>query len=296
MWWHGPGVPIVSHEVDPMTVVSGKVFDLLGIPVIAGRSFTATDTAGTQPVVMVNQAFARRAWGDSSPIGSRVIITEGDVASTSTVVVGVVRDVRQQTGDEPPQPEVYRSYSQRLRDSRDMAVLLRTTGDPTAVGSAARAAVATIDAAQPVYWLYTLNDIVSQAFGAKRLAVVLLSLFASLALVLSAAGMYGVLTFAVAQQTTDIGVRIALGADRSQVTRDILAAGFRLASLGIVLGIAVSESSWRVASSWLFGVEPPHPAAVMLVSASILFAAGVASFVPARRAARIEPSVALRGV
>jgi putative ABC transport system permease protein len=278
----------------PLTLVSGSVFQLLGIPLLAGRPFAATDSSDSQPVVVVNQAFARHAWGDGNPIGSRVTVAETDQTSTACVVVGLVRDIQQTTDQRPAGPEVYRPYSQRLGDARDMAVLLQTNAEPESVGNAARAAIAAIDPTQPVYWMYSLDEIVADAFGAKRLAVILLSVFGALALVLCTAGIYGVLGFAVAQRTAEIGVRLALGAGQPEIKWEVLAAGMRLGGLGVSVGFAVAMAIRGLASGLWFGIEAPGLGMTTFVLATVLFAAALASFVPARRAARIEPATALR--
>ncbi len=217
---------------------------------------------------------------------------QGGFWNDTARVVGVIGDVRYVTLDSLPEPAVYLSYYQSTRGR--MMVFVRTTGDPLALAAAARQVTHQMNPDAPLYDLRTMDSRISDATAAMRFRALLLALFAVMALALATMGTYGVISFAVSQRTREIGVRIALGARRGDVVRLIVRQGVGVAAAGAALGLAGALISTRVLGSLLYGVEPSDPVTFIGIVAVLVGAVLIASWVPARRAARIEPTEALR--
>jgi len=270
-------------------IASGDYFDTLGIPFFAGRDFTASDDAQAPPVAIVNQALVRRYLGDDDPLGRRISMDGG---RSWIEIVGVVGDVRQKGLDHQASEEVYIPFAQR--PLIEMNLLARTEGDPRQLALPIRDAVDSIDPEQPVSNVQTLDEVRRDSLASPRLTALLLGLFAGLALVISITGLWGLLAFAVGQETREIGIRMALGAERGEVLWGVLRRALVLVAIGLVLGAFGAFGLSRFLESLLFGVEPLDLVtflAVPLVLASIALAA---AFVPARRATRVDPVTALR--
>jgi putative ABC transport system permease protein len=269
-------------------VVTPDYLRALGIPLVRGRAFTDADRETTEKVAMVNQAAARRYWGATDPVGTRVTF---DGAHWVTVV-GVVGDVRQNGLHQAAEEELYRPMAQAPITSGMLVV--RTAGDPLRMAARARTAVAALDPRVPVDRVRTLTQVRDASVAPWRLVATLLGLFAALALVIAATGVGGALAFAVGERTTEFGVRMAMGATQAQVLRHVLRQGVGLAAAGLVAGLAAAAANAHVMSELLFGVTPgdvPTYAAVALV---LLGVAAVASYLPARRATRVAPATVLR--
>ena len=284
--------------------VSPGYFRAMAIPLRLGRLFGDQDRAARLPVAIVNEAMAKRFWPTASPLG-RLIRggrryshwSPGDAAAGAPwmTVVGVVGDARQRGNVLAEiRPEFYVPLAQAAAQSRDMAILVRSVGDPAAWTAAVAREVLRLDPQQPIYEALTLSEIVARGFGPKRLAAVLLVLFASLAFLLAVSGLYAVVAQAVSLQTHDIGIRMALGAEGGHVARLFVGRGAQLIAAGVALGLAGSLALTRMLADLLFGVSASDPA--VLAGASLLLAAvaAAASYLPARRAARLDPMVALR--
>jgi predicted permease len=271
-------------------VVSDGYFATLGIPVRLGREFAASDDARTPHVVLINEAFARRYFPGERPIGRRLFAWE----SAPSTIVGVVRDVRQEGLDRDARPEVYVAAAQSSRRLYDVTYVVAATGDPLRLAGPARAAVRAVAADQPIYDVKSMQRIVDDSLGARRLTLVLLSLFAALALALSAAGTYGVVSYGVTRRTHEIGIRIALGARRATVGRMVVGDAVSLTLAGVAIGAAAAAMLTRVLQSILYGVGARDPVTFLGVGGTLVVVAVLAGLVPALRAVRVAPSQALR--
>lgn len=286
------GRPTGAGERAPFAdirVVSPDYFRVLGVPLVRGRVFLETDRDTAAPVVLVNQTLARRYWGNRDPVGDRI---SADSGKRWIPIVGVVGDVKQYGLDSAVAGEMYVPFD--ISAFRDMRVLLRTRADPLALERRLRAAVAAIDPAQPVTEVTSLAQVRRDVLASPRLTVVLLGAFAALALLVTCAGIAGVVAFTIGQRTQEIGIRMALGARRGEVLAMVLRQGLGLVAVGLALGVAGALALGRLVAGLLFGVTATDPltyAAVALVLASV---AALACLGPARRATGVDPVVALR--
>jgi putative ABC transport system permease protein len=271
-------------------IVAGDYFRALGIRVLAGRAFDERDTEHAQTVVVVNEALARRYYPDRDPIGQRVSF-EWDGMVTGEIV-GIVGDVREMGPKEEPAPAIYRPYPQMPMPQ--MTLVIRADGDPLALASATAAAVREIAPDQPVAQVQTMDRVLANTVARPRLILYVLGGFASVALLLAALGLYGIVSYSVTRRRREIGVRVALGAQRFDVLGPILREGMTLTAAGLALGVAASFASTRVMQSLLFEVEAMDPLTVAGVALFLAVTALAASYVPARRATRLDPVVALR--
>jgi putative ABC transport system permease protein len=269
--------------------VSADYFRILDVPLAKGRYFTDADTAGTPSVAIVNESFARRYWPGEICLGKRI---ESWMRKNDWLtIVGVVGDVRDRPEREPA-PKIYLSYLQAGQPS--MTLLARTAGNPELWASAIRARVAAVDDAQPLHDVATLNQLRADSFSPRRVNVLLLGAFSLLGLLLAAIGIYDLVSYSVSNATHEIGVRMALGAGRGDVLRLMVGPGVRAALMGTAAGLALAWVLTRSLRSLLFGVRPDDPATFLCVGLLLPALALVASYLPARRAAKIEPVVALR--
>jgi predicted permease len=265
-------------------------FRTLRVPLLSGRVFNDGDRLGGRKVVLVNATAAHRFWPNESPIGRAIGVGQGGF--DTAYVVGVVGDVRFQTIDSLPAADVFIPYAQSPRSGA--LAYIRTSGDPGAVAAPARRAIQEIGPDLPVYDVRTFSSRVADATAQARFSAVLLVMFAGAALVLATVGIYGVISFAVAQRTREIGIRIALGADRGAVLRLVVSQGAALVVGGLALGLIAALVTTRVLRSLLFDVTPSDPATFAAVIAMLALAALTASWIPARRAAGLQPTEALR--
>ena len=263
-------------------------FRTMGIPVLRGREITESDRDGTPLVVMVNEALARELWPGQDPIG-RSVVFEAKVAAA---VIGVIRDIHQEALDSAPSPEFYISSLQAGFHSGSLVI--HTKVDPASIAGAVRQAVWSIDPEQPVADVFTMEEILDWEVSQRRVQATLLAAFAGLAVLLAAVGLYGVLAYAVGQQLPEIGVRMALGAAPRDILGGILGRGLALAGAGLVAGVAGALALSKLLASFLFGVQPTDPSTYVAVASVLLIAAALASYLPARRAMRVDPVVALR--
>ena len=277
--------------------VSADYLPTLGVPLIDGRQFDERDGPEAPRSVIVNESLARRLWADGDPIGARLKL--GDPRSTAPwfTVIGVVGDIRQQGLDSPPAPEVYFSFDQPPTNAPFIwprHLVVRTEGDPLAVANAVRDAVWAVDPEQSVSWTRPMTELVADDLASRNTQLMLVGVFAGVALLLASVGLYGVLSYAVAQRTAEIGVRMALGAPRANVVRAIVRRALVLAILGLGLGIAGALGVSRFLASFLFGVSPTDVVTLAGVAAVILIVSVCASYIPARRAAAVDPVSVLR--
>jgi putative ABC transport system permease protein len=279
-------------------VITPGYFEALGTPLRAGRLFSDADRADTQQVIVVNEAMAKRFWPDVSPIGRRLTMGRNDRWIT---VVGIVGDIHHRGLDQLPRPEMYRPHAQfRYGDATAPAVTtmtwaMRTTADPLAAIGYARAAVKAVDASLGISDIATMDQVLADSTSDRRLNMLLFTLLGGLALALATVGVYGVVAYSVTQRTHEIGVRMAIGAKPSDVVRMVLGEGGRLAAAGVAVGSAVAIAGARLIRGLLFEISATDPLTFAGVAIGLLGVALLASYVPARRATRVDPMVALRG-
>ena len=261
-------------------------------PLVAGRFFTRADEMGKRKVVLLNEAAAKRFWPGQSAIGKPVSVGQGGFSDDTAYVVGVVGDVRYGTLDSMPKPDAYLSYYQSPRGR--MMVFLRAAGDPAALTTAARGVIRDLAPGVPVYDVMTMRQRVDTAAEAARFRAVLLTIFATMALVLATIGTYGVIAYGVAQRTREIGIRVALGAQAGDVVGLVVRQGMVLALIGGLIGVGVALASARVLESLLYEVRSSDPVTFVGIVVVLALAVLLASWLPARRAARVQPLEALR--
>lgn len=268
-------------------------FDTMGIPRVRGRDFNDRDTADTTLTVIVSQKMAEHFWPGQDPLGKR--LKSGATTSDSPwrEVVGVVKDVRQNDFLAPPKMQMYMSYRQ-LKFLAPNALVVRTSVDPMSIAAAVRSAVWASDKDQPVSNIDTMEHIAAGAVARERFSTMLLGVFAGLALLLAAVGIYGVISYSVAQRRREIGIRMALGAQRGDVLKMMVAHGLKLIVAGVVIGLFAAFMLTRLMASLLFGVSATDPMTFISTSALLLFIAVLASYIPALRATKVDPMVALR--
>jgi len=280
-----------SSEPVVFTSTSADYFRALHIPLLAGRFFNDDrDRTGTPRVAIINQSLARALFKDRDPVGHR--IKTGDESDAWVTVVGVVADIRHRSLDSRIWAELFRPYTQV--PSFWMSIVIRTSGDPLALAPALRKAVQSIDRNQPVFNVESLDQRMSSSLGERRQRAYLLGAFAFVALLIALIGVYGVMAYSVTRRTREIGVRLALGAEKQAVLRMILGQASRMALTGVVLGLMAAVALTRVLSSFLYGVTATDIPTFAAVCGLLMAAVCLASLVPARRAAKVDPIVALR--
>jgi predicted permease len=275
------------------TIISPGYLSSVGTPVLRGRDFLESDTADSLPVALVNVAMEKKYWPEQGALGKQV--GPGSTRFPLLTIVGVVPDVRHISLREETVPEMYVVYTQKQWPSMlNLHVALRTKADPVSMIASAREAIHSVDADLPLAKVSTLATLVDDSLSQPRFAMLLLASFGLLALVLASIGMYGVISYSVAQRTQELGIRMALGADRSHIFGMVLGQGVRLAGLGIAIGLLAALGITRVMAAFLFGVQPADPLTFGAVSTLLVATALLACYLPARRATRIDPIVALR--
>jgi putative ABC transport system permease protein len=289
-----PGRPIPDDARQPTSRwerVTPGYFETLGIPLKVGRAFTAQDKADGPSVILVNEAWARTFFPSERNVTGRLVrLGGGEQLST---IVGVVGDVRQEGLDEPAKPTLFLPYAQH--PDGGMTIVARTSGDPGAATSAIREAVHAVDATIPLFSISTMREQVSRSILAQRLSGGMIGVFALMALVLATVGVYGLIAYSVAERRHEIGIRLALGAQGSDVRRLVVGQGVRLTLIGVAIGLAGAIVTGRLLRGLLFGVTSTHVPTLVAVSAILVSAAAAASWIPARRAARTDLLGALKG-
>jgi putative ABC transport system permease protein len=303
----GKPVPQRGHFPEASQhVATAEYFRAMGIPLLKGRLFTQADGAlpavsgpaemmkwfeTAQMTVVVNAAMARRYWPDEDPVGKRFQWGTPERRGPLVAVAGVVGDSRDAALDSPAEPRFYISAYQM---PRVLSLMVRTDGDPLALSSAIRSAVKAVDPGVPVTRIRTMEQVVTTSVSGRLTNMLLLGAFAALALTLAAIGIYGVIAYTVSQRTHEFGVRMALGAARSDVLSMVVRHAALLAFTGVGIGIAGALALTRLLRGMLFGIGAADPATFATVSLLLIGVALLASYLPARRATRVDPAVALR--
>jgi putative ABC transport system permease protein len=271
-----------------------EYFHLMQIPLLRGRSFTDADNHHGAPVVLINETMARTFWPNADPIGQRLklpIAGERSIYAWNTII-GVVADVRTESLAQPSSPQFF--FSAYQRRPRDLAIFLRGHFDRATIESKLREQVQSINPELPVFGTRTLDDAVSESLAQRRFSIEIVGLFALTALVLAAIGIYGVISYIVSERTHEFGIRLALGAEKQDILSLILRQGLALATAGATIGLICALIVAHLMASVLYGVRPTDPLTFAGVALVFVFVALLACYLPARRATKVDPMVALR--
>jgi putative ABC transport system permease protein len=285
-----PPHPASQREYALIRMTDPQCFGVLGIPVLRGRNIDERDRAGAPRAVVISAAMAQRYWPGGDALGQHLVVYMGDDQSPWEII-GIAGDVRTRISKEP-EPTIYFTYTQM--PYRFMVVTVRTRSDPKSMIEAIRGAVRSVDPQQPLFQVRTLEELMEQTLVPWRFSMTLLGSFAALALILAAAGIYGVISHTVGQRTSEIGIRMALGAQRGDVLRLILRQGLGVALVGIAVGMGGAFYLTRFLQTQLYAVRPTDPLTFAAIPVVLIAVAFAASYIPARRATRVDPMVALR--
>ena len=279
---------------EQLRIVSDGYFAAMKIPILEGREFTDRDALSHPRVAVVNDALARKHWPNESPIGKRVSFSSDEPAYE---IVGVAGNIKHRGLDARDRPELYVPYRQPLFAGwtvRPMYIVVRTVSDPAAAAAIIRREVERLDRDQPVSDVRTMDERIGRSLSSRRFNMVLLAAFASLALTLAAVGIYGIVAYSVTERTHEIGVRLALGAQRRDVIAMVVGQGMTMTVTGTIVGLAAAMMVTRLMSSLLFDVSAVDPATFLAIPLLLIAVAFIACYVPARRATRVDPLQALR--
>jgi putative ABC transport system permease protein len=277
--------------VTEVRVTDENYFRTMGIPVLGGRTYSAQEATAERHVAVVSESLARKYFPGEDPVGQRIVVDMKEKPEP-TEIVGVVGDVKRQSLDEEPRPTVYWPPPELTYST--MTLVVRAGGDPAGLAAAARREIQSIDPEQPVADVRTMRQLLAESVGRARFSAWLLGLFAVVALVLAGVGLYGVMSYAVAQRTHEIGLRVALGAQGRDILRLVIGHGMLLAAVGLAVGLAGALALTRLMRGLLFEVSATDPATYVALTAFLLLVALAACLVPARRATKVDPMVALR--
>jgi putative ABC transport system permease protein len=267
-------------------------FETMGVPLLAGRLFTEADRIGSPRVLVINESAAKQFWPNDNPIGKQAAVYQGGY-DQGAEIIGVVGDVRFNTIDSLPGPDAYASYFQSPRFR--MMIFLKTASDPNALAGPARQVIQEMVPDLPIYDIQAMTSRVAVSSAHARFSAVLMGVFAAIALALAVVGIYGVMTFTVSQRTREIGIRMALGADRGKVVRMVISEGILLAGIGVVIGVGAALALTRVLSTFLYDIKPSDPLTYVGLVILLGATAFTAAWIPARRAARVDPAGVLKG-
>ena len=273
-------------------MVTPGYFETLGITLLRGRAFTDDDRPDSPKVVVVSESLAELAWPGDDAVGKRLVIDYSTAGTYPYEVIGVVNDTRFYDLRVHPKPELYLPHAQRSYLIMNMAV--RSEGDARALVPELKKAVFAVDPLQPAHSIVPLTDLIDGSIARDRFTMLLMEVFAAVALALALLGVFGVLSYHVAQRTHELGIRGALGASRRELVGMMLGMGLRITFVGTAVGIVLALASTRLLSSVLFGVSPKDPTTFAVVVGALALGALLACYLPARRAASVDPATALR--
>ena len=290
--------PDEAHRAD-YRVVDAGYFRALKIPLISGREFNGRDTAETPRVALISQNLARRHWPNGSPLGARLRINDNNQGPRPVEVVGVVGDVKHISLDGEPAPHIYLPVHQTHEDgvvwlTNNQYWLLRTTVDPLSLSAAARREIQAVDQNAPASNIRAMEQYLAASVAPRRFNLRLLTIFAGAALILAATGLYGVISYVVAQRKRELGIRIALGARAGDVLKLVIGQGMALAIIGVALGLVAALALTRLMEGLLFGVSATDPLTFIMIALILTLVALLACYIPARRATKVDPLVALK--
>ena len=293
------GVMVKDAPEAHYRMISPDYFRALGMPLLGGRAFTPADRSGSLPVAIVNETFARQYWHGASPIGARMRLDDGEKVPRAVEVVGVVGDVKHFGLEQETTIEVYVPIAQvpeatTIWLANNMYWVIQTDGAPLAATNAVRREIAAVDPGVPASFVRSMDQWMGASLAPRRFNLQLVEVFALAALLLAVIGVYAVSASAVAMRTREIGIRAALGASRREVIALVLRGGLTPVMLGLIAGAFGASFSGRAVSGMLFGITPQDPASLAVVAITLTAAAFVASYLPARRAGKVDPISALR--
>jgi len=290
-----PERSLMDLPVAAVRVIGRDYFPTMQIPLRSGRTFNEQELTEERHVVIINQAFADQYLKGVNPLGQKAVIymkSLEESKNTPSEIIGVAGDVRQMSLDTPAEPTVYWPHPELVIS--EMTIVVRTTNDPLRLVSAVRSELQQMDPEQPMAAISTMDQLLAGTLSRSRFTMLVLGVFAALALVLVLVGIYGVIAYGVTQRTQEFGIRMALGANRGDVFRLVLGQGTRLALLGIGLGIVAALIVTRLMATLLYGVSATDPLTFTAVSLLLGLVALAACYIPARRATKVDPIVALR--
>jgi putative ABC transport system permease protein len=289
-----PQVPGQDPPHGSRWLASEDYFETMGIRLVRGRLFNSHDTNDSQPVAIIDETLARKYWGTEDPVGKRITFEGSDDKPRWREVVGLVAHVRNEGLEGESRGQYYAPYAQAAGGGPNLFVVVRTDGDPASLAPSVRGAIAGIDRDLPVFRVATMEQMVSDSLAQRRFSMLLFGIFAALALVLAVVGLYGVMSYAVAQRTHEIGLRMALGAQGRDVLRMVVGQGMGLVAIGLGIGLLGALGFTRLMASLLYGVSASDPATYAGIAILLGAVALLASYIPARRATKVDPMVALR--
>jgi putative ABC transport system permease protein len=288
-----PDPPAGQPNLAAIRVVGAHYFQTMNVRLLRGRVLTDQDRADSPSVAVISETMARRYWPGDDPMNKRFSFGRPESDTDWVTVVGVVNDVRQFGLDAEVKPQVYMSY-QQMDGFVPRYLIVSTSVEPRSVAGSVRGAVWEVDRDQPVSDISTMEDVLSESLARQRFSTILLGVFGAVALVLAAVGIYGVMSYSVAQRTHEIGIRMALGAQPRDVLKLAVGQGLKLVLVGVAIGAAVALALTRVMASLLYGVSATDPVTFVTISLVLVGVALLASFIPARRATKVDPLIALR--
>jgi predicted permease len=286
----GTATPAQNSVISNTRIVSPGYFRTMRIPLLKGRYFDEHDRKGEPEVVIIDEALAERFWPHEDPVGKR--LQRGNNTGSWRKVVGVIRDAKQYSAEKEPPITVYYPFEQYV--ARNMYLLVRTSSDPSSMTGAITKEIQTLDTELPVFDVNTMEQRLYDSLARRRFSMLLLGIFAAVALLLATIGIYGVMTYWVNQRTHEIGIRMALGAQPRNILRLVIRQALMMVSLGIAIGLACAFALTRIMSSLLFGISATDRWTFVVISLILGGVALLASLIPARRAAKVDPMVALR--
>jgi putative ABC transport system permease protein len=263
----------------------------MGIQLLGGRFFNQSDIASSATII-VNEAFARRCFPGEDALGKRVKFAKPTEAGTWETIVGVVRSEKQDSLSVEPKPEAYKSQLQETQSQ--MTLVVRTAGDPKLLIGPVREQIRELDRDLPPYDIKTMSELLYASLTRERFTTLLLIVFAGLALTLASVGIYGVMSYAVTQRTHEIGIRVALGAQTRDIFSQVVGRAMRLAGAGVALGLGASIALTRLMAGLLYGISTTDPLTFAAIATLLLGVSLIASYIPARRATKVDAMVALR--